>query len=547
MLNRPNRMVDGIRIAPCAPAQTGCERPTTATAVRDRSARIRVTAHPANVPRGRRQRHRHVVRVVAACVAIVAGCAVVANASAQSVRFTFTGRGWGHGLGMSQYGAEGMAVHGWNATQIMQHYFQQTQVGTVAGVSSATPIRALMSSGRSTVAIATSTAGTATDLHTGTSHALLAGRTYTLRAVKLTGGTWVVRLTGPNPGVGTVMQSTAGVRIAPGAGGLVTLSGRKYRGTVSTTYAGGLRTVNTLGIDDYVRGVVGWEMSPGWRAAALQAQAIAARSYALASRRPASYFDVYGGLPSQSYGGVAAESATTNAAVAATAAKVVTYQAKIVQTFYASSSGGHTESIQNVWGSAAEPYYVGVTDPYETSPEDPWPNPPSFSAAQLGADLGLGAPVNTITVTRRGVSPRVMMTRIILTNGHTVNVSGNTIEADLGLKSTWFSATRTPSLTPPPGTSASPTAIAAYVVTHFAYPRWHRADAVLRAEAVNHPGAVAAILARGGGAIPSRAILAAFVHGHYAPTRRAAALRTLLGLSHARAIRIMARSLTSGR
>ena len=326
----------------------------------------------------------------------------------------------------------------------------------------------------------------------------------------------------------------------------MTLSGRKYRGTVSTTYSGGLRTINTLGIDEFVRGVVGWEMSPSWRPAALQAQAIAARSYTLASRRPSSYFDVYGGPPSEAYGGVAAESAATSAAVAATAAKVVAYGTKIVQAFYASSSGGHTESVQNVWGGTPEPYYVGVADPYETSPDDPWPNPPSFTAAQLGTDLGLGGPVAAVTVTRRGVSPRVLMTRVTLTNGHTVAVSGNTIEADLGLMSTWFSVTRNPRLTGPPGASATPAAIAAYVVTHFGYPRWHGAYALLRAEAVNHPGAVVAILARGGGRVPSRATVTAFVAAHYAPAHRAAALRTLLGLAHAREIRIMARTLTAG-
>jgi stage II sporulation protein D len=539
-------MAEGIRDAPRAPAHTGRDHPTQGTVARDRSAGTRMTAHPTAAPR-RRRRHRRIAGVAAILVAIAAGCTIAGSASAQTVRFTFTGRGWGHGLGMSQYGAEGMAVHGWNATSIMQWYFRGTQVGTLAGVTSATPVRALMSTGRSTVAIATSTTGTATDLHTGTAYPLHAGSTYTLRAIRLATGTWVVRLTGPNPATATVMQSASGVRVAPGAGGLVTLGGRKYRGTVTTTYAAGLRTINTLGIDDYVRGVVGWEMSPSWRPAALQAQAIAARSYALASRRPASYFDVYGGLPSAAYGGVAAETAATDAAVAATAAQIVTYGSTIVQTFFASSSGGHTESIQNVWGGTPEPYYVGVPDPYETSPEDPWPNPPSFTAAQLGKDLGLGAPVTAIAVTRRGVSPRVIMTRITLSTGHTVNVSGNTIEGDLGLMSTWFSVTRTPSLTPSPGTAVTPAAIAAYVVTHFAYARWHGAYVVLRTEAVTHPGAVRGILIRGTGGVPSRAVLTAFVHAHYAPARRAAALRALVRLPRARQIQIMGRALVAGR
>ena len=466
-------------------------------------------------------------------------------ATAPTVRFTFTGRGWGHGLGMSQYGAEGMAAHGWTAARIMEWYFQKTTVGTIGSVTPTTPIRVLMSSGRSTDAVAVSVAGTATNLSTGTTSALAAGQTYTLREIELPTHAWVVRLTGPGASTATVAQAAGGIRIAPGSGGLVTLSGHTYRGTLTTTYASGLRTINTLGIDDYVRGVVGWEMPPSWAAAALQAQALASRSYALASRQPSSYFDVYGGQPSEAYGGVAAESASTNAAVAATAGQVVTYGGQIVQTFYASSSGGHTESIQNVWGGTPEPYYTGVPDPYETAPEDPWPSSPSFTAAQLGRDLGLGAPVASVVVTQRGVSPRVMMTRVTLTNGRVANVSGNTIEGDLGLMSTWFSVTRTPSLTPVG--SVAPTAIAGYVVSHFAYPRWRGAYRLLRTEATTHPGPVAAMLARGAAAAPSRASATAFVAAHYAPSRRAVALRRVLALPLARRVGIMAAALVAGR
>jgi stage II sporulation protein D len=505
-----------------------------------------MTALHSTTPRARRGRS---VCIAAAAALLAAGGIAAGAASAQTVTFTFTGRGWGHGLGMSQYGAEGMAAHGWSASRIMEWYFRQTTVGTIASVTPSTPIRVLMSTGLSSVAVATSatgtSTGTATDLANSVKHPLVPGQTYVLRKVQLANKSWVVRLTGPGTGTATVAQSTSGFRIAPGSGGLVTLAGRKYRGTIATTYASGLRTVETVGIDDYVRGVVPWEMSSSWHPAALQAQAIASRSYALASRRPGSYFDVYGGQPSEAYGGVGAETAATNAAVAATAGQVDTYHGAIVQTFYASSSGGHTESIQNVWGSTPKPYYTGVPDPYETAPEDPWRSPPTFSAAQLGRDLGLGAPVASLTVTRRGVSPRVMMTRVTLTNGRTVNLSGNTIQADLGLMSTWFSVTRTPPLTPASRVSA--TAIAGHVVTHFSYPRWRAAFALLRSEAINHPGAVTAILARGAGARPTRATMTAFVAARYTPALRGAALHAFLGLTPGRQVAIMARALVAGR
>jgi hypothetical protein len=86
--------------------------------------------------------------------------------------------------------------------------------------------------------------------------------------------------------------------------------------------------------------------------------------------------------------------------------------------------------------------------------------------------------------------------------------------------------------------------IADYVVTHYAYSRWRHADAVLVAEAVHHPGAVAAILARGAHARPSAAMLVAFVDGHYAPARRAAALRVIASLPVKRQIQILRQVIT---
>ena len=466
--------------------------------------------------------------------AALAALGLAGTASAQTVQFTFTGRGFGHGVGMSQYGAEGDALHGWSAAKILGWYYRGTGLTTQ---STATTIRVLLGSGQTAAGVGIVGSGAVVDLHTGKVSALKAGVGYTLRPA---GAGVLVE----GPGTTKVVQTAGGVTVAPTGSGLVSFAGRAYRGTVTTTTGGGrLTTINTVPIESYVRGVIAEEMPSSWATAALDAQAIASRSYGLASRRPASSFDVYMGTRSQMYGGVAAETARTNAAVSATTGQAVTYHGAIVQAFFFSSSGGRTDSIQDAWGGPAIPYLVGVPDPYDgISPMDPWRNPPTVTAARLGQILGLGAPVNQISITATGTSPRVMMTRITLTNGRSVNVSGATIQGDLGLPSTWFVPVRSPGGAPGPVPTVTRTQIADYVVTHYTYARWRHAAALLVAEAVHHPGAVAAIIARGAHARPSTAMIVAFVDGHYAVAHRAAALRKIRSLPAARQVQILAGS-----
>ena len=133
------------------------------------------------------------------------------------------------------------------------------------------------------------------------------------------------------------------------------------------------------------------------------------------------------------------ETSRTDAAISATAGEAVTYHGTIVPAFFFSSSGGHTESINDAWGGPAVPYLVGVPDPYDgISPMDPWRAPPTYTGTRLGQLLGLGAPVTQIAIISRGTSPRVRMTRITLAGGRAVDVSGAAIQDALGLPSTWF-------------------------------------------------------------------------------------------------------------
>ena len=98
-------------------------------------------------------------------------------------------------------------------------------------------------------------------------------------------------------------------------------------------------------------------MPSSWAAAALEAQAVAARTYAITTTVDGNGYDLYSDTRSQMYGGVSAETPSTDAAVAATSGQVVTYDGKPVVTYFFASSGGHTESIQNVWaGATPEPW-----------------------------------------------------------------------------------------------------------------------------------------------------------------------------------------------
>ncbi len=104
--------------------------------------------------------------------------------------------------------------------------------------------------------------------------------------------------------------------------------------------------VGRVPLETYVRGVVSAEVSAGWPMAALEAQAVASRTYAITAHAGGSRFDVYPDTRSQMYLGKAAETPATNAAVAATAGQIVTYAGRAAITYFYADSGGHTESVQ---------------------------------------------------------------------------------------------------------------------------------------------------------------------------------------------------------
>ena len=120
--------------------------------------------------------------------------------------------------------------------------------------------------------------------------------------------------------------------------------------------AGGLSVVNVVSLENYLRGVVAREMPSTWKPEALEAQAIAARTYAVATRKAAaSPFDLYPDERSQVYGGISAEGSAASAAVDATAGQVVLYQGQPIVTYFSSSSGGRTAAVRGGRSRAPSP------------------------------------------------------------------------------------------------------------------------------------------------------------------------------------------------
>jgi SpoIID/LytB domain protein len=216
--------------------------------------------------------------------------------------------------------------------------------------------------------------------------------------------------------------------------------------------------VKTLALESYVRGVISAEMPAQWPAAALQAQAVAVRTYALTAHAGGTKFDVYSDTRSQVYRGPAAETASTNAATLATAGQIVTYDGAPAITYFFASSGGHTEAVQDAFpGAAAQPWLVGVSDPYDQGPEHSWKLSLSFAAAGARLSGLVKGTFRGIEVLQRGSSPRILSAYVLGSAGRTLT-SGDTLAARLGLDDTWayFSVKHGAGVTAEPDHSGQP-------------------------------------------------------------------------------------------
>jgi stage II sporulation protein D len=210
------------------------------------------------------------------------------------------------------------------------------------------------------------------------------------------------------------------------------VDGRAYRGLiVLRRKAKSLSVVNSLALDDYVRGVVAGEMPYRWSLAALEAQAVASRSYALATRKPTKIFDLYADTRSQVYGGVAYETPRSNVAVEQTANRVLMWRGHVATTYFFSTSGGRTANVRDVWPKLGDiPYLRSVPDPYDAaSPHHVW-GPIVLDVGRVAKRLNV--PGGDLSV-ERTPSGRVSAVRV---GGR--RVDANTFRQAFGLSSTWF-------------------------------------------------------------------------------------------------------------
>jgi stage II sporulation protein D len=334
--------------------------------------------------------------------------------------FVITGRGWGHGVGMSQWGANGLARRGTPYDRILAHYYR----GTTIGQAPVAKVRVLLGVGKSSVTIASEAPFRVR---------AASGRTWALPAGKQVIGPGLRVLT---KGAKRKVKLAGVVEFLPGAEPL--RLDRRYRGSIRVdVQRGRLRAINVVGLEPYLYGVVPAEVPDDWPAEVLKAQAVAARSYALATRKTAGDFDLYADVRSQVYRGIDEEEDSTNQAVDDTSGEVLIYGGRVVTTYFHSTSGGRTASIADVWpGSNPVPYLVSVDDPYDSlSPHHIW-SPVVVPAARL--DRVLKTPGRLTDVrTSLNSSGRVDMVSGVGSLGES-GIRAADARRALGLRSTWF-------------------------------------------------------------------------------------------------------------
>jgi stage II sporulation protein D len=363
----------------------------------------------------------------------------------KSGTFTVRGHGYGHGKGMSQFGAQGAALKGLEHRKILSFYYPGTDVG-----KSPKKVRVLITGdttddlvvehhdqlklrdrgGKQTYQLPDNKGATRWRLTVG------AGNRDVVHY--LAGGTW----RSWRPGGADALVGQGEFRAGPTPITLVKPSG-------TTAYRGWLRagrpsatstardTVNVVRMDDYLKGVVPREVYTSWHAQALQAQAVAARSYASFERGyyPKRYYQICDTTSCQVYGGYDAEVASTNAAVDATKRVILTYGGKPAFTQFSSSSGG--------WTSAgSQPYLPAQPDPYDDHPGNivhDWSV--KIGAARIQNRWPAIGKLQRIRVTARDGNGewRGRVLSMQLVGGRkTVTVSGDTFRFAMGLRSTWF-------------------------------------------------------------------------------------------------------------
>lgn len=417
------------------------------------------------------------VGVVAACAIVFASLAADAHARRVVI---FRGGGWGHGIGMSQYGAYGQALNGRSARQILQKYYTNAHVRTrrmpakvrvgLMQTRAAIGFRSLArvpSGGRIAVKVKGSSSFLARG-DTDTRWRIERSPTGSLRLYK--NGRRVVRdgrgaFGSPQRPLVVIFERFKSIADVDGKSYNYAY-GKLLFGTYSSSSCGSnycLRLVLSLPMQKYIYGL--GEVPASWPGAVLRAQANAGRTYVFSKiRRLGQHVypcdcAVYDTPIDQAYIGDAKRTGSGpywddwKRAVDDTRGQVILYQGAPIQALYSSSSGGHTEHNENVWGGTPIPYLRGVPDPADDVPANPnhtWTVKMGWRALsdRLNAVFGTGRLERFRVIPPLGVSGRVTVVKSADRGGvkivgarKTARADGWEIRSSVGLKDTLFTVT----------------------------------------------------------------------------------------------------------
>jgi SpoIID/LytB domain protein len=392
------------------------------------------------------------LRIFTTALVIAGFVALAPPPSHAATNFSILGRGWGHGLGMSQWGAKGLADKGWTTAQILKHFYRGTAIGTSTAVKT---VRVGLTYEQSAITMA------------GNGRFDIYDNTGKLRASGASGQTWKVQpsssqLVVYNSSGAKVFSSPAPVTVRwEPYGTLLKLpqTGYSYKhGRIDfdiNASSGKARAILIIPLEQYLYGL--GEMPSSWDADALKAQAIAGRTYAvekilrLGQNRATCNCGVYASTLDQAYVGVAQEVASWTGAVNATVNQVATYNSKPIQAYYSASDGGYTENNENVWGGSAIAYLRGVCDPGDyangANPRSNWTftiDGDEMGQRLLGGGYTVGSVTKISAPNPRGVSGRVLRVIDATRGGWAVTgttgsarIGGGTFQSLLGMYSTF--------------------------------------------------------------------------------------------------------------
>jgi SpoIID/LytB domain protein len=413
---------------------------------------------------------------VAGALALTVGLVIAPSATADEVyprpagtTIEFLGHGWGHGIGMSQYGSLGGAQAGATYQEILAHYYTGVTLGDIGSptikvrvASLGSSVQALPAAGlrvtwdlTNSSVLPTSRNGVTIVRWRIVPSTMVAGTKTKFRLQYLPAGssTWQAYATASVPTTGAFLNPTSGM--------VTTLRGSTqvvYRGQVRGVLVGSagaesLVPVVALPLESYLLSVVPSESPASWPAAALRAQAVAARSFAEYHRRYApasSFYDVYDDTRSQVFSGtkvgaVNHEYATSTAAVEDTAHKAMFYSGSVVFAQFSSSSGGYTNT-------GSKPYLKAVPDPWDAvsgNPNNTWQKSVAISTIEKAyPTVGRLSALRITSRTGLGDEGGRVLGMTIEGLSGSVTTTGSSFASKVGLKHHWF----TPQL---PGSSPS--------------------------------------------------------------------------------------------